>query len=93
MEDNQTKSTLGRSILWLVVLAVIIVGGFALSKQKESEAIKIGVLSILSGDGAAWGESAKKVLTWRLKNTIIKRRSLAIGVLIWSMRIPMERQN
>ena len=60
MEDNQTKSTLGRSILWLVVLAVIIVGGFALSKQKESEAIKIGVLSILSGDGAAWGESAKK---------------------------------
>ena len=60
MEDNQTKSTLGRSILWLVVLAVIIVGGFALSKQKESEAIKIGVLAILSGDGAAWGESAKK---------------------------------
>lgn len=58
--DTQQKSNIGRNILWLVVLLVIIAGGFALSKQKETEAIKIGVLSILSGDGAAWGESAKK---------------------------------
>ena len=34
--DAQSQSTLGRSILWLVVLALIVVGGFAIGKQKET---------------------------------------------------------
>jgi len=57
MEDNQTQSTLGRSILWLVVLALVIAGVFAIGKQTgESEMIKIGVIAPLTGSFAVFGE-------------------------------------
>jgi len=62
MEDNQTKSTLGRSILWLVVLALIIAGVFAIGRQKETGAIKIGVIAPLTGVRADAGEFTKNAL-------------------------------
>ena len=63
MEDNQTKSTLGRSILWLIVLALVIAGVFAIGKQKaESETIKIGVIAPLTGVRADAGEFTQNAL-------------------------------
>ena len=61
MEHNtEPKLNKNRTMLWFVVIAVIVAGVFVMNRQKESGAIKIGVLSILSGDGAARGESAKR---------------------------------
>lgn len=61
--DIQPKQNIGRSILWLVVLAVIIVGGVVVSGQKaEIETIKIGVIAPLTGVRADAGEFTKNAL-------------------------------
>ncbi|MBI1974890.1 MAG: ABC transporter substrate-binding protein, partial [Parcubacteria group bacterium] len=59
MEDNQAQSTLGRNILWLVALALVIAGVFAIGKQKESGTIKIGVIAAFTGKAAYVGEDVK----------------------------------
>ena len=63
MEDNKTQSTLGRSILWLVVLALVIAGLVTMSRQKaENETIKIGVIAPLTGVRADAGEFTQNAL-------------------------------
>lgn len=50
-------------ILGIVVIAIAVFAAYIVfdkRSQSPAEKIKIGVLAILSGDGAAWGESAKK---------------------------------
>ncbi len=61
MEDNtQPKSNIGRSVLWIVVIAVVILGGFAFSRNTAQEAIKIGVIAPLTGNQASYGEGIKE---------------------------------
>src|SRR3989344_9659697 len=53
-----------KKLIWgdviIVVIGLIALAAFKKQPQETSKKITIGVLSILSGDGAAWGESAKK---------------------------------
>ncbi len=59
----EPKPTLGRSILWLVVLVVVVAGVLATNRQKEIETIKIGVIAPLTGVRADAGEFTKNALT------------------------------
>lgn len=56
--DTQPKPNGMRAALWLVIIVVIAVLGFAWSKQTPSETIKIGVLLCLTGACADWGENS-----------------------------------
>lgn len=56
------KPNSSRVILWLVVLAVIVVGGFAVNRQKGTETIKIGVIAPLTGVRADAGEFTRNAL-------------------------------
>src|SRR3989338_6788334 len=49
-----------RIVLWLVALAVIILGVFAMNQQKETEAIRIGVITPATGNFAVFGERMKR---------------------------------
>ncbi len=66
--QTEPKQSGTRVALWLVVLAVIIAGWFALSVPKaEQETIKIGVIAPLTGSFAVFGE--------RIRNGIELARS------------------
>lgn len=61
--ETQPKPNGTRAALWLVVLALIIAGGFALSRQKnEAETIRIGVIAPLTGVRADAGEFTRNAL-------------------------------
>lgn len=63
-DANNGGFSLGKAVLWLVVL-VLIVGGFVLygsSGSAKKETIKIGVLLPLTGDAAAYGVPAKNMV-------------------------------
>src|SRR5437868_99394 len=59
-------------IVGVVILAIIIWAGYSLfggmgqSSQSNSGTVKIGVLSPLSGDAAAYGQEIQKVLNYTL---------------------------
>jgi len=58
--DAQPQSNIGRSILWLVVLALVIVGVFAMNRQKETRAITLGAILPITGSGADQAEWIKR---------------------------------
>ncbi|TSC57064.1 MAG: branched-chain amino acid ABC transporter, amino acid-binding protein [Parcubacteria group bacterium Greene0416_79] len=78
MDENQTQPVPNntRFALWLIVLAVIVVVGFAVNTQKKSEAIKIGLIFPLTGPVASLGENAKNgaLLAYRGLETSLQGR-------------------
>ncbi len=54
--DTSPKSNIARGILWLVVIAVVLAGGYAVTKQKRSETITFGAILPLTGSGADQAE-------------------------------------
>lgn len=72
--DTQSKPNIGRSILWLVVLALLVAGGFAWSRQRPSETIKIGVIAPLTGGLAQVREldGVSGKLVWDEKGNITR---------------------
>lgn len=61
--DTQPKSSSVRAILWLAAIIILAALGFAWSKQKPSETIKIGVIAPLTGVRADAGEFTRNALT------------------------------
>lgn len=64
--DTQPKSSISRSILWLVVLAVIVVGGMWYTqseKKTDIPTIKIGAALGLTGICAEFGEGERAAVT------------------------------
>lgn len=60
--ENQSEPTTNKNrvTLWIVALVLLVVGGFAVSRQKtDDEPIKIGVIVALTGKAAYVGEDVK----------------------------------
>ncbi len=57
--DTTANTSRNRIVLWLVVLAFLVAGGFALNKQKEPETVTIGVIAAFTGKAAYVGEDVK----------------------------------
>lgn len=79
--DTQTQLTIRRSILWIIVLVLLVAGGFALSRQKTGEMIKIGVILPLTGSGQDQGEWVKRGLELALEETRAERSGARIELL------------
>ncbi len=61
MEDPaQSKSNIGRSILWMIVIAVVLVGGYPLTKQKGAVEMKVGIIAPSTGNFAVFGERMRR---------------------------------
>lgn len=58
--SKSTKIILGIVVLFVIGLALV-------QSEQKKETIKIGVLSILSGDAAAWGQNAKQGIDLAVK--------------------------
>ncbi len=54
--ENTAQSNIGKSLLWLVVIVVVLLGGYAVTKQKRSETITFGAILPLTGSGADQAE-------------------------------------
>jgi branched-chain amino acid transport system substrate-binding protein len=59
-----------RTVLWVVVVIFAVLGVYMISLNQGGntgeEAVKIGFIGPLSGDAAAYGQEAQKVLSYRL---------------------------
>lgn len=56
---------MSKKLLWLLILLVVVAAAVVAQvtkKPAEQGTIKVGGLFVLSGDGAAWGENAKKAV-------------------------------
>src|SRR3989338_4840589 len=60
MEPAEPKLNTSRIALWLILFAVIVAGGFAITKQKETKAITLGAILPLTGSGADQAEWIKR---------------------------------
>ena len=69
MEPAEPKLNTSRIALWLILFAVIVAGGFAITKQKETKAITLGAILPLTGSGADQAEWIKRGFELALENS------------------------
>jgi branched-chain amino acid transport system substrate-binding protein len=59
-------------IAWIIIIIIALVLVFTINKseEKDNNTIKIGVMLVLSGEGASWGEASKNGIELALKDFI-----------------------
>ena len=72
-----------KTIIWIVVIALVTWGICTLLSREKSEIsqIKIGAPLILSGDGAFWGENAKRGIEMAVNEFLDKNSELDIEIV------------
>lgn len=71
-------------LVGIAITAVVLWGGLAAYRNREASVpgtIKIGVLYIASGDGAAWGESAKRGIDLAIEEFRAGSREMEVEVV------------